>query len=702
MTHLVKPLIRWIRRRQKSGANHAERGDAARDIRDWPRAAKAYRQHLKQRPDDFSVTVQLGHMLKESGDVTGAAAAYETAAVLKPDDADLLLQRGHLAKQQGDLALAARLYRDSHAQGQEEHAAAALSEPAIAAHTWLHRYGSLSRRALDQIRDRAAQKTLGMTLSIILPVYNTPNAWLNQAIDSVLAQHSPDWRLVCVDDCSAHPDIARSLAAYAASDDRITVLHHTDNQGIAAATNTGLRAAQSPYVVLMDHDDWLEPEAVGTLLQATKTNADLIYTDEIITGDEINDLRHFSARPAFSRDYYLSHPYFVHALCIRRSLALEIGGFDETMAISADVDFVLRLIASAKSIAHIRAFLYRWRTHAQSAGHLSKTRVTAATLAALNRHLALTSKRAVAVEGPRHNFHHVTYSDDNEKTLTILLAADDETLTTASLKTLLDTTDADIVLVGAEPSGTASFSHDHERVRRHFSCPNSSKSAVLNQAAASFAAPYRYLVFLNAGLTSQDVTWLNRLRSLASRPDVGIVSPVLVSDLDRVIQAGVMIDPTAKPVFAHRGMALRTDAERSAGDNGGLIATRDYSALASGCAVLRAEVFTAAGGFDETYEAELNTIDLCLRLTAMGLRVLNDGATVLHCRALEADETSDVGNGDDLARFQRKWAGNFDDPFYIPVLSDTCPGHGGAPDAVSVQIFQADRTPAYSTMAIGE
>ena len=52
----------------------------------------------------------------------------------------------------------------------------------------------------------------------------------------------------------------------------------------------------------------------------------------------------FRLRPAFSHDFYLSHPYFVHPICVRTEVARRIGGWDESLAISADVDFVLRVI----------------------------------------------------------------------------------------------------------------------------------------------------------------------------------------------------------------------------------------------------------------------------------------------------------------------------------------------------------------------
>ena len=88
-------------------------GNAARDRRDWPTAAQAYRAHLRIRPDNFPIWVQLGHALKESGQREAALEAYHAALRLRPDDADLLLNLGHLHKVMGRRDQAIDFYRRS-------------------------------------------------------------------------------------------------------------------------------------------------------------------------------------------------------------------------------------------------------------------------------------------------------------------------------------------------------------------------------------------------------------------------------------------------------------------------------------------------------------------------------------------------------------------------------------------------------------
>ncbi len=110
-----------------------------------------------------------------------------------------------------------------------------------------------------------------------MPVYNTPRAWLIEALESVAPQWCDRWELICVNDCSTQPHVAQMLAGYAAREPRIRVLNSPHNLGIARATNLGLRAARRDYVAFMDHDDLLEPDAVYHLLRTAKDDGGRLH-----------------------------------------------------------------------------------------------------------------------------------------------------------------------------------------------------------------------------------------------------------------------------------------------------------------------------------------------------------------------------------------------------------------------------------------
>jgi len=95
--------------------------------------------------------------------------------------------------------------------------------------------------------------------SVIIPVYNTPKEYLDCCMASLAAQTMGEMEIILVDDGSAEP--CRSLCdGYAAADERIRVIHQV-NQGVSAARNNGIASAKADWILFVDADDWLEPDA---------------------------------------------------------------------------------------------------------------------------------------------------------------------------------------------------------------------------------------------------------------------------------------------------------------------------------------------------------------------------------------------------------------------------------------------------------
>ena len=101
-------MLKWLGQKQQkstlplpSPRSVLTQADDARDQKAWGEAAALYRAHLAANPKDWRIAVQLGHALKEAGDLDGAEAAYNQALTEKHDDADLHLQVGHLKKLRG-------------------------------------------------------------------------------------------------------------------------------------------------------------------------------------------------------------------------------------------------------------------------------------------------------------------------------------------------------------------------------------------------------------------------------------------------------------------------------------------------------------------------------------------------------------------------------------------------------------------------
>lgn len=102
-------------------------------------------------------------------------------------------------------------------------------------------------------------------ISIIVPIYKA-EAVLAKCVDSVLAQTCSDWELLLIDDGS--PDGSGALCDdYAGQDDRVRVFHKS-NGGVSSARNLGMAEAGGDHILFIDADDWVEPTACQTLLEA--------------------------------------------------------------------------------------------------------------------------------------------------------------------------------------------------------------------------------------------------------------------------------------------------------------------------------------------------------------------------------------------------------------------------------------------------
>lgn len=531
---------------------------------------------------------------------------------------------------------------------------------------------------LTRLRRRLTHRSGATTISIVMPVHETREDWLRAAIASVTAQWSDNWELICVDDGSRAPHVDLVLRAASAADARITVIRRPECGGIACAVNDGIRAARGDYVAVLDHDDALEPDAVFHLADAARTGAGLIYSDEVLTGPSLDQVIQHRARPAWSHDYYLSHPYLVHLVAVRRSLALAVGGWDETMAISADVDFVLRTVERAEAVAHVPRALYRWRTHPESEGHRQRDAVMTATQGAIERHLARTNRVAAVSAGPGFNQFRLDWPDDDGEVLIVIPTKNRVDLLRQCIDSIEATAPAEryrIVVVDHHSTDPATIAYLAGLPHAVLPYAGPFNFAAMNNAAVrAHGTGSPYLLLLNNDVEAIRPGWLPRLRSLARRPDVGAVGPMLLYGNGRVQHAGVIVGFGSTADHAMRfAEPTSPDGTSNPGYNSSLTSLRDFSAVTAACLMMRRAVFEQIGGFDEAFAVGFNDTDLCLRLREAGLSVLYDGHTILrhHESATRAADKALADPTDDDRRFRACWPTFFSgtDPFYNPWLT---------------------------------
>jgi len=197
-------------------------------------------------------------------------------------------------------------------------------------------------------------------VSIVVPAYNVEKH-IHRAIRSVLEQSHENVEMVIVDDGSADGTLD-VIKQYAAADPRIK-WSTQENRGVSAARNRGLSAASGEYVLFLDGDDWLEPDAVSRLAALQAEHPDrLVCTDRYFAylraDGSITRVRQRGADDVVSADLreavstLPTGEYNLQSACyklFRRDRAAEIK-FDESIHHGEDGLFVFDYLLTCKGL----------------------------------------------------------------------------------------------------------------------------------------------------------------------------------------------------------------------------------------------------------------------------------------------------------------------------------------------------------------
>ena len=117
-----------------------------------------------------------------------------------------------------------------------------------------------------------------MKVSVLIPVYNVEK-YIARCLDSVLAQTFQDFEIIVVDDCGTD-DTMHIVDEYAQKDHRIKIIHHDKNHGPMVARQTAYINASGKYIIFLDSDDFLQPNAIETLYKRIlESKADIVCTE---------------------------------------------------------------------------------------------------------------------------------------------------------------------------------------------------------------------------------------------------------------------------------------------------------------------------------------------------------------------------------------------------------------------------------------
>jgi glycosyltransferase involved in cell wall biosynthesis len=557
--------------------------------------------------------------------------------------------------------------------------------------TWVRRFDTLTleRRVGYRARIEALPPEQRPLISLLLPVYNTPEKWLLKAIESVRGQLYPHWELCIANDASTAAPIRPLLDDYSRRDARIKVVHREQNGHISAASNSALEVATGEFTALLDHDDELAPHALAEVVfaLAAQPALEFVYSDE----DKIDESgRRFDPyfKPDWNPDLFLGQNFTCHLSVFRTARLRAIGGFRIGFEGSQDWDLTLRAVEGLDPalIHHIPRVLYHWRAIPGSTAlvidqkqdypfiaakkalteHLQRTAVPGELVAVAGRHWRI--RRALPAPAPKVSIIIPTKNAEGLLRLTI---------TSIVAKTSYPNYEIIVVDNGSDAPATLAYLEELRRSGTRvlpYTAPFNF-SAINNFAAQQ--ADGAVLAFLNNDLEVISPEWLDEMVAQAVRPEIGAVGAMLYYPNDTIQHAGAVLGltgPAGKDgVAGHAFKGLKRGEE---GQRNRARLVQNYSAVTAACLVIRRDVFEQVGGFNERDLAvAFNDIDFCLRVLQAGYRNLWTPFAEFYHHESASRGTEDTPEklerfAGEAAYMRRTWARILDnDPAYNPNLS---------------------------------
>ncbi|MDD5320857.1 MAG: glycosyltransferase [Methylococcales bacterium] len=551
---------------------------------------------------------------------------------------------------------------------------------------WVCRYDTLNDADREQIRASIDAMQHRPKISVMMPVYDPPLQFLDEAIWSVRKQLYSEWELCIADDASKNDAVRDLLKRHAAEDTRIRVVCRDENGHISRASNSALALVTGEFIALFDHDDLLPEHALFCVAETilANPNVGIIYSDE----DKISQSG-IRIDPYFKCDWnpelFLGHNLLSHLGVYRSDIVKAIGGFRTGYEGSQDYDLAARFIEeiAPEQIVHIPRVLYHWRilpgSTSMSIGE--KPYALIASEKALNEHLIRRNVKGT-VEALPIGLHRLRFSlPDKPPLVSIIIptrnAVDLVCTCVTSIYDLTTYKNFEILLIdngSDDPDALRYFEklqllHNNFRVLRderpfNFSALNNS---AVRQAKGEFIA------LLNNDIEVITPDWLSEMVSIAAQPGIGAVGAKLWYLNNLLQHGGVTLGLGTGRVAGHTHHNLTMG---NYGYYGRAVLTQEISAVTAACLVVLKKHYLQVGGLNETdLTVAFNDIDFCLKLKSQGYRnVWTPFAELYHhesaTRGQEDTPEKKLRHMNEILYMQQRWGELLlNDPAYSPNLT---------------------------------
>lgn len=522
-------------------------------------------------------------------------------------------------------------------------------------------------------------------ISIVIPLYKTPEKYLRQLVDTVKAQTYTNWELCLSDGSGENSPIRKLLESLEASDKRIRVIHNEKQLQISENTNAAIQAATGEYIAFADHDDELTPNALFECVKVLneKKQTRILYSDE----DKMSMDGHKFFQPHFKPDYnpdlLCTVNYICHLFVVDKNVIQEVGMLRSEFDGAQDYDFIFRCIEAVKpeEICHIPKILYHWRCHEDSTAENpeSKTYAFEAGKRAIEEHYKRTGIQAEVLQGEFLGLYRTRFIRDHDPLISIIIPNKDHT---EDLKRCMDSIDQkstyrnyEYIIVENNSTEEETFQFykklEAENPKAHVVYwDREFNYSAINNYGATFAKG-EYILLLNNDTEIINEDCLEQLLGYCMRSDVGAVGARMYYEDDTIQHAGVVI--------GFGGIAGHCFVLQPRGTTGychRIICAQDYSAVTAACMMVKRSAFDQVGGLTEELAVAFNDIDFCMKLRSAGyLIVYNPYAELYHyeskSRGLEDTPEKVARFNKEIQIFERRWPDIMrdGDPYYNPNLT---------------------------------
>lgn len=552
---------------------------------------------------------------------------------------------------------------------------------AISYKAWLKRH-SPSAGVLKLQREK--KFAFSPKISVVVPLYKTPEAYLTEMIESVRNQSYRNWELCLSDGSGEDSPIAHILKKYEETDERIKVVYNKEQLRISENTNEALKVCTGDYIAFADHDDLLAPNALYecVYLLNKEPSTEIIYTDE--DKIDMNGKEHFMPhfKSDFNIDMLCSTNYICHLFVVKRDVYEKAGMLNPEFDGAQDYDFVLRCVEKSEKIRHIPRILYHWRAHKNSTAENpeSKNYAFVAGKRAVQAHYDRMKIPAEVEETQYKGIYRSKYRLMDTPLISVIIPNKDHISDLEkcirSLEEKNGYRNLEMIVVENNSEEEETFTYYKELEQRN---PKIKvlfwEEKVFNYPAINnFGAEHAsgdYLLFLNNDTEVVNEDCIEELLGYCQRSDVGAVGARLYYDDGTIQHAGVIVG-----LGGIAGHPFSKAVHEDPGYFGRIIMAQDYSAVTAACMLVKKSVFWQVGGFDEGYAVAFNDVDLCLRIRKAGyLIVYNPYAEMNHyeskSRGYEDTEEKVKRFNSEISLFEKRWKKFLahGDPYYNPNLT---------------------------------